>query len=288
MADSATKPFINRLALVFDFDSTLAPSSYERLLDALDVEPNEFFEQRIQPLLDDGWDSILARFYCIIDEAQRRDDIKLDDQLIREVGSSLELYAGVEDMFDLVRDCARDIVEDIEVEFYLLTAGILDLAAATSIAGEFDALWGGEFHCNEEGEALFAKQVITHPEKVRYIMQLAKGLSPHGPNGPSDVYRYVPAEEWHVPFTQIIYVGDGASDMPAFSLMEERDGIAIGVFNKDRADQWRGLEDVHPGREVLNLAPVDYAEDSELMQSLRYAVEAICNRVALRRLSQGE
>ena len=288
MVERATKPFFNRLALVFDFDSTLAPSSYERLLEAMDVEPNQFFEERIQPLLDDGWDSILARFFCIIDEAQRRDDIKLDDKLIRDVGKNLELYEGVAEMFDQVRDCAHEIIDDIEVEFYLLTAGILDLAAATSIAGEFDAMWGGEFHCAKDGEAVFAKQIITHPEKVRYILQLAKGLSPRGPNGPSDVYRYVPAEEWHVPFTQMIYVGDGASDMPAFSLMEERNGIAIGVYKEDRADEWRGLEDVHPGREVLNLAPVDYAEDSELMQSLRYAVEAVCNRIALRRLSQGE
>ncbi len=98
----------------------------------------------------------------------------------------------------------------------------------------------------------------------------------------------MPEEEWHVPLDQVIYVGDGASDMPAFSLMNDHGGIAIGLYKGDTVEEWRGQAHMHAGRRVENLVPVDYSEESELMQSLTLAVESIAKRIALRRLGQGE
>jgi hypothetical protein len=149
-------------------------------------------------------------------------------------------------------------------------------------------MWGSEFYFNKEGHAEFARQLITHPEKVRYLIQLAKGLGSEGPNGPSDVYRSVDADDWHVPFDQMIYVGDGISDMPAFSLMNEHGGLALGVVDRDRVDEWEGYDKAHAGRRVQNLAKADYTEGSELMQSLENAVKSIAHLVTIRKMSRGE
>lgn len=282
----ATRHFHNRVAVVFDFDATLAPDSYHTLLRRCGLDPEEFRKDRVQPLVDDGWDATLARMYRLVQESREREERITRDFLAR-VGREVEPYPGVPEMFGRVREWARGIVPGVEVEFYLLTAGFVDLHRATPIAGEFEAMWGSELHFGEDGGIDFAKQIITYPEKVRYVLQLSKGLGPSGPNAPADVYRDVPGHELHVPLDQVVYVGDGGSDMPTFALLNDHGGMALGVF-KESAEDWSALSKEHEGRRVQNLAKADYGEGSELMESLRLAVESICKRVALRRLSLGE
>jgi hypothetical protein len=98
----------------------------------------------------------------------------------------------------------------------------------------------------------------------------------------------VPEEAWHVPFSQVVYVGDGSSDMPAFPLMHEHQGTAIGVFSSQIAAGWHGHQDMRAERRVYNLAQTDYSAGSERLQSLMLAVGSLCKQSALRRLSLGE
>lgn len=285
---TATQQAINRIALVFDFDDTLAPDSFRSLLESIGLEEDTFRAERLQPLLDAGWESILARFYCLIEESKARAENKITADHLAQVGEAIGFFDGVPEMFDRLRHCATAIVPDVAVEFYLLTSGFIEIPRAMPIAAEFEQLWGCEFHFDEQGEIAFPKLLVTHPEKVRYLLQLAKGLGGDGANDPVDVYRPAPPEEWHVPLNQMIYVGDGASDMPVFTFLHERQGLAIGVFKGEAAAKWEGMKEMHPDRRVQNLAPVDYGETSELMQSLTLAVESICKQIALRQLSAGE
>lgn len=285
----ATRPVINRVALVFDFDETLAPDSFTALLEHCGFDPDAFEAKKIKPLLDDGWDKKLARFYVLRKEAEERDDVSLTAETFAEVARNLELYPEATEMFERVAGYARAIVSDIEVEFYLLTAGMLEIPRATSIADRFRTMWGGELYFDEEsGELDSVKRMVSYQDKIRYILKLCKGLDIDEPQINHDVYREIAEEEWHVPLSQVIYVGDGDSDMPVFAYLAEHEGLAISVHKSQRTDDWEGYEDVHEGRRVQNLAPADYREASELMQSLKLAVESICKRIALRQLSRGE
>ena len=286
---TATKPLYKRIALVFDFDDTLAPDSYRSLVESFGVDYTALMQERVQPLLDADWDDILAKFYCLIEESRLRDDLKITNDYLENVGRNIRLFDGVPEMFDRVRNVAHNLLPDVEVNFYLLSSGILEIARGTPIANEFKALWGCEFHFDDNGEIAFIKQIITHPEKVRYLLKLSKGVNHSGEKGhPADVYRDVPQDELYIPLNQMIYIGDGSSDMPAFGLLNEHGGIAFGVFKANTAQEWSGYDSMHAGRRVENLAPVDYSEDGELMRSITLAVESICKQIALRQLSQGE
>lgn len=283
----ATQHFHNRIALVFDFDKTLAPSSYDALIASLDLDPPTFRRERVQPLSRDGWDDTLARFFRLIEASNARGGC-ITRAHLRTVGQSLAPHPGVPEMFDRVRQWARAVVEDVEVAFYVLSCGFVDIQRATPLAASFEAMWGSEFHFDDRGAIAFAKQMITFPEKTRYMLQLSKGLGPGGPNAPADVYRPVPDEQIHVPLDQVVYVGDGGSDMPVFTLMHDHGGIALGVYDTEDLHQWSGYDDMRADRRVQNLARPDFREGSELMQSLQYAVESIAKLIALRRLSLHE
>ncbi len=286
---TATKATHNRIAIVFDFDDTLAPNSYRSLVERRGLSYSAFMEERVQPLLNADWDEILAKFYCLIEESQRHTNQPITRSMLADIGREIQFFDGVPEMFDRLRNVARDVASNVDVEFYLLSSGILEIARGTPIATEFKNMWGCEFHFDDTDAIQFIKQVVTHPEKVRYLLQLSKGVGSDGEKGhPSDVYRLVPERELYLPLDQIIYVGDGSSDMPVFRLLNERYGIALGVFKGKSAQEWNGLQSMHPGRRVDNLAPVDYSEDSELMQSLTLAVESICKRIVLHQFSRGE
>lgn len=281
----ATQPIHNRIALIFDFDETLAPDTFSALLEQCQIDPDWFHAEKVQPLLDDGWDKKLARFSQLAKMAREQDDLTLTADTFAEVGRQLPLYPEVEQMFDRLRDAIHAIDDEIEVEFYLLTAGMLEIPRATAVADQFRTLWGGELHFDSDGNLAGVKRTVSYPDKIRYILKLCKGLDIDHPRITQDVYREIPHEAWHVPLSQIVYVGDGDSDMPAFAYLKEHSGIAIGVFQAESADEWEGHSDMHDGRRVQNLARSDYREGSELMQSLRLAVESIAKQVALRQLS---
>lgn len=284
----ATRPFHNRIALLFDWDETLGPNSFDFLLESYGVDPARFRKKRVKPLADDGWDITLAEMYCLIAESRSREDPLTRDHFAR-VGKRIQTYKGVRPMFNAVRRRARSIVKDIDVEFYLLTCGFIDLHRHAPFAKEFTGLWGSEFHFNDEGHVEFAKQVITFQEKTLYVMATAKGLPAAGPNEPEDVYRHVAGEDMHVPFDQMIYVGDGASDMPTFALMHQHGGLALGVTKPDGdGSDWSGYAHMWEERQVQNLAPADFRRGSELLRSILLAVESIAKKIELRRLGDGE
>lgn len=284
----ATRAFHNRIAVVFDWDETLGPNSFDFLLESSRIDPARFRQNRVRPLAESGWDVTLAEMYCLIAESRSRDD-RLTRDDFRRIGRRLQTYRGVPQMFGTIRREARRIVKDLEIEFYLLTCGFLDLHRHAPVATEFDAMWGSEFFFNDDGEVEFAKQVITFQEKTLYLMAMAKGLPAAGPNEPEDVYRHVAEKDMHVPFDQIVYVGDGASDMPTFALMHQHGGLAVGVTKPDgRSGDWGGYAHVWEERQVQNLAPADFRRGSELLRSILLCVESIAKKVELRRLGRGE
>jgi hypothetical protein len=158
----------------------------------------------------------------------------------------------------------------------------------TSIAPYFERIWGCEFAYDDQGEIEFLKRSISHTEKTRYLMQIASGRETVDSSGQAFAYRDAPQENLRIPLSQMVYVGDGASDVPCFSLLNDKRGFGIGV-TKDHSDaQWGQDIQVSESQRVSNLASADYKDDSEMLRSLLLAVESICKQIALRQLSIGE
>ncbi|MGG6265546.1 hypothetical protein ACQ4M3_06020 [Leptolyngbya sp. AN03gr2] len=285
----STKPLCNRIAIVFDFDDTLGVDTFDKLLQCLEIEVDQFRQQRVQPLVEQGWDKVAARFYCLIQEShQRPDDHKITQDYLIQIGQTFPIYDGVSGMFDRLRHIVKELNPETELEFYCITGGIGEIVRNTPIAHSFNKIWGCEFHYCDRGEISFLKRSISHTEKTRYLFQVARGSDSPEEDGRAFAYRDIPESELHVPLSQIIYVGDGASDVPCFSIVNGESGIAIGVYKPDTSEKWGQEIEVTQSQRVANLAPADYRENSELMQSLVLAVESLCKRIALRQLSIGE
>ncbi|MEC4806314.1 MAG: HAD family hydrolase [Jaaginema sp. PMC 1079.18] len=289
--NQATYPVYNRIAVVFDFDETLIPDdSFQVLLANFGIDPKTFKHEKREPLTEKGWDKYLARAYRLIQASQQREKgERLTKERIAEVGKKLHLIAGVPEMFDRLRECVAQEDTSIEIEFYLITGGFVEIAENTSIAHHFKKMWGCEFSYNEAGEIDFIKTQMTHTEKTRYLFHISKGIDSKIDNDLIYNYRDLPVDKLHIPLNQVVYVGDGTSDIPCFSVLNEYHGIAIGIHKEDSpATEWEHRTEIAASQRFANIAPANYSENSELMCSLILSIESICKQIKLRQLSQGE
>jgi hypothetical protein len=284
----ATQPLIERMAIVFDFDGTLAPDSISGFVDFCGLDVEGFWRERVRPRVEAGWDKMLAAFYALIEESARRPEVVNRDRLFA-YGRQLEPFPGVPAMFGRLRGHLRAFDPDIALEFYLITCGIADIARHTRIAPDFRQLWGCEFHYHDDGRIAAVKRYMSHTEKTRYLYLIARGAGEAQEDELSlAAYDDQRIEDLHVPLDQVIYVGDGASDIPSFALMNEYRGIALGIYKGDEARKWESARGVGVGERVANLVPADFRDDAELMRSLRLGVGQIARRIALLKLGAGE
>ena len=285
---AATRGFHDRIAIVFDFDRTLCGGTIDALLEAMGVEDcSGWREERLQAMIEDGWDEILAKVDLLVRTA-REQGCTLDRAFVREVGRGLEAYPGVAETLAELRQAGAEAGEGAEVELYVLSSGFVDLMTEAPVAACFDDVWGSSLHWSPEGSLLGVKRAVIHSEKSLYLLAMAKGLGIAGANAPQDVHQEKPAKDWHVPLDQMIYVGDGASDIAAFRLMRENGGVGIAVDHSRDDEKWEAAKHIFSGAHVENLAPADFSRGSEMHRTLKLAVEMIGKRVALRSMAVGE
>ena len=280
---SATKILRDRVVLFFDFDGTLAPSTTPVLAEALALNHDKIAEQ-VNAMQREGWQYAIAKAEVFRQLGATGADVTR--QRMEAVGEAYESYPGADDFVSRLRDYARGLDEEVELEFVMLTAGFRTIPAASAVGRTFDRIYAGDLNFDPDGYVLGVKIVITHADKVHYIRQLVEGVDVEQPSDLENTYVAHAPEDYYVPMDQVVFVGDGASDMSAFQAVGEGGGIGVAIDKEGQ--EWDGYEDISRGRRVMNLAPPDYTEGSELMRTLEHAVASVIHRIKILRMGVGE
>lgn len=270
------------IALVFDFDDTLAPDSTSGYLGQCGLDVPRFWQEDVAPLLQNNWDPVPAYLYKMIEKSYSGEIEPITKKSLAKWGAELPLYEGSEQIFDRLRQAVRKTNPRVSLEFYLISSGIGDVLRNTRIAHEFNDIWASDFVYDNDGLINFPKRVVSFTDKTRYIFHIQKGIfGSDFADKPFEVNRKVTQENIRIPISQMIMVGDGYTDIPCFSLVRKDQGIAIGVYDRKNREKWgRAWGFIEDGR-VSNLVPTDYREGSALSDSLTMAVESIAARISL-------
>jgi len=169
------------------------------------------------------------------------------------------------------------------IEFYVISGGLEEIILGSTIASNFRAVRGCRF--SEVGGVVAApKNIVTFTEKTRYIFEINKGqLMPERSSNPYAVNNNVIQENRRIPFYNMIYVGDGLTDVPCFSLLQSAGGKAFGVFDpKKKGSPKKAWEQLVAPKRVSTLNSPNYEADADLGALLRIAVENLCIDLDLR------
>jgi len=197
-------------------------------------------------------------------------------------GKQLPFFDGVKDVFPHLRQVVKEANPRVSLEFYLISSGVGDVLRHMKIAHEFTDIWASEFHFDELDHACTARKIISFTDKTRYIFQVQKGIMGKASRGePFAVNKRVPAEQVRISLNQMVFVGDGYTDIPCFSLIKKNGGIPIDVYDQRHTEKWaNAFQFVADGR-VSNLHSANYQQGSDLTNFLSMAVRSLAERIAV-------
>ncbi len=232
------------IAVIADCDGTLAPDTTNQLLEHFNVDLDWFWQDQVQPLVEAGWDEHLAYLQMLLDLSKEGQPLEgLTSGKLEEIGAQLNFFSGVPDGLIALREEVqgmprfRDI--GIRVEFYVISAGIGDMLRASTLSRVAHRIWACDFEYDDAGKIRYLKNVISFTDKTRFLFLVNKGrVSEEYFNQSYVVNEPMDEDERPVPFKNMVYVGDGPTDIPCMSLLTDRGGYVIGILGKDASKAW--------------------------------------------------
>ena len=118
--------------------------------------------------------------------------------------------------------------------------------------------------------------MIDNTAKTRAIFEINKGVNA---NPMLDVNARMSADQRRVPIQSMIYIADGPSDVPCFSIINERGGKTLGVYTTEPRNNFRGVRELQEQGRVQGMAEADFRPGEAaylwLMDSLEQIAEGI-------------
>ncbi len=272
----------NIIAIVWDCDKTLISEYMEDpVFRAYGVDPDAFWSETnglvSKYMKEQGVKVNPETIYLnqFINYAKDGRFKGLSNQKLRELGAELQFYNGVPEIFDDTRAVVKKEKyekHDIKVEHYIVSTGITEMIRGSKIADYIDGCWGCEFIEDRSGDEPVISEIgytIDNTTKTRALFEINKGV---GLLEDMNVNTSIPEKLRRVHFENMIYIADGPSDIPAFSLTKHNGGATLAVYPVGNMDGLRQVEQLRKEKRVDMIVEADY-------QSGRTASLWLCNKI---------
>ena len=263
------------LAIIYDFDGTLAPGNMQerQFIPDIGLTAAEFW-QEVEDLSESNHaDGILSYMYVMLKKANQAGiRVRREDLVARS--REIEFFPGVEDWFQRMNGYGMD--RGVRVEHYVISSGNSEIIESTSIARRFERIYASKFLYDDEGFAVWPAVAINFTTKTQYLFRINKGA--HDWKDSSMINKFVPQSERPIPFQNMVYIGDGETDVPCFRLVKDLGGLSIAVYvegAREQAEQYR-----REGR-VNSIAPAVYTENGGLDSAVRSYIDLVAARSSL-------
>lgn len=255
-----------KIALLYDFDKTLSYKDMQEygFFDDLKIKNSQsFWEQVSQKAEREEMDHILAYLHEMIVQTESR-GIKLSREMLAKYGTQIDFYPGVLEWFEHINRIANS--QSIELEHYIISSGLKEIIENTPIASYFRKIYACEYLYDEKGQAIWPKLAVNYTIKTQFLYRVNKGILDI--NNDADLNRYQKEAERPLPFSHMIYIGDGFTDVPSMKLVKMNGGHAIAVVpygKKSTLESQTLFED----KRVDFVAEADYREGEEIDQIIQ-------------------
>lgn len=266
------KPIV---AFLYDFDKTLCTTDMQdyTFIPSLGYTPGEFWGIANNFGRDNHMDGLLAYMYTMIDECHKK-GIRLDRAYLERCGGAIRLFPGVRGWFSRINAFGAEL--GVSVEHYVLSSGLKEIIEGSGIAHEFREIYACEFLYGADGTAMWPKLDVNFTNKTQFVYRINKGVLDVAND--RDLNASMPDDSKRIPFTSMIYVGDGLSDVPCMKMMRAYGGQAVAVYqDSNRA----GVESLLAEGRVDFIFPADYREGTMLDQTMKNILRKIAISEAL-------
>ena len=255
------------LAICYDFDKTLSPNDMQAqgYIQSLKEDTDVFWKESNTLASDNDMDQNLAYMYLMVEKSKGK--FYVTKNKLMEYGSQVKLFNGVEGWFKRINEYGNE--KGVQVEHYIISSGLKEMIEGTVIASEFKKIYASCYYYGESGEALWPAQAINYTNKTQFLFRIEKGILNINDQKVND---YIAHSELRVPFRNIVYIGDSATDIPCMKLVNTYGGHSIGVFNPETQDKSKVYTMMAQNR-IKYFAEAIYSKDSNLEKLLKMIID---------------
>lgn len=247
-------------AFMYDFDNTLSTKDMQEyaFIPSINMDAKDFWAESNMYARKYNMDSILAAMYLMT--VKSRGTANASRANLIEQGKTVEFHKGVDSWFDRINEFGR--ANGVEVQHYIISSGIKPIIEGTSIAKHFKQIFACDFVYDSAGMPEWPAIAVNYTSKLQFLYRINKGIWEIWDN--KRLNAHMNDEDRPVPFSNMIYVGDGLTDVPCMKLTRQNGGYSIGVYDPTKEGNRKGNSYLMTDDRVNFYVKADYSEGSEL------------------------
>ena len=227
------------IGILYDFDKTLCTTDMQEydFIKNLNMDPEHFWNEVAENTNKHEVERILSYMFVMIRECKKR-GIRLTEKYLNECGQNVVLFDGVATWFDRINEFGAQM--GVEVEHYIISSGTYEIIQGTPIAKYFKRIYACRYMYDEKGEAMWPALAINYTLKTQYIYRISKGTL-----DVTDDYNLNRVQDEslrRIAYRNMIYIGDGMTDIPCMKLVNSYGGHSIGIYNNETGDKTKVLK----------------------------------------------
>lgn len=263
-----SQPDMPIFAIMYDFDRTLSPRDMQeyQFIPSLGMEAADFWNEANSFGDKNKMDKILSYMYTMIKKANEQGTPLTRERVVR-CGEKIEFFKGVPEWFD--RITRFGIENGVIVEHYVLSSGLVEIIEGSAIGRFFKKIYASEFLYDENGVAVFPKSAVNYTSKTQFIYRINKGVL--DVSNDRDLNRSTPDSDRRVRFQNMLYIGDGLSDVPCMKMVKAYGGSSIAVY-KDESNRVL-VEDLLRHGRVDFMFLADYSENTDFDSTVKNLIK---------------
>ena len=269
----------NIIAIMYDFDKTLCAKDMQEytFIPNLGIDAALFWKEADQLRNDNKMDQVLTYMYLMF-QKMAINNRPLKREYLNEMGENIELFPGLLDWFDRVNEYGKSV--GMEVEHYIISSGLKEIIEGTEIGKKFKQIYASEFFYNEDGNAMWPKLAVNYTNKTQFLSRINKGVLDISDD--ASLNKKMLDNERRISTSNMIYIGDGYTDVPCMKLTKDNGGVSIAVYHGENNDTAKNLL---RDERINYMAKADYSLDSEIDKIVHKTIKAMAINTELKNIT---
>jgi len=269
-------------ALIYDFDGTLSPGNMQErnFIPAIGMNKKNFWTEVGSMSKTHQADNILVYMKLMLDKASAA-SVPVRKKDFKDYGKNLSFFKGIlpysngtikeDGWFERINKYGNS--SGVKVEHYIVSSGIREMIEGTKLANKFKSIYASSFFYDHNGVAVWPALAINYTTKTQYIFRINKGCLDVSDN--KLINKFIPEANRAIPFSNMVYIGDGNTDIPCFRLVKERGGHSIAVYKPKTKGAKNKIENLISEGRVNFIAPADYKNGSKIDKIVKNIIDKI-------------
>jgi hypothetical protein len=268
-----------KIAIAYDYDGTLAPGNMQehQFIPQLGIDKAKFWAEVKELAEKNDMNEILAYMQLMLKKATEK-DFPITKKAFSDHGKQLLFFAGVEEYFEKINAYADS--RDLKIDHYIISSGLRDILKGSSIFRHFKMVYASGYKFNANDVAEWPALAIDYTTKTQFLFRINKGIDNAWDS--SEINKFYKEEDRPMPFSRMIYLGDGETDIPAMKMVAMQGGTAIAVYNPNGGRKSKArCQTLIEEKRANFIAAADYSEGSDLFKIIQLSIDKIAAEAKL-------